>query len=287
MSDAQGTTLPRYGFFLGVHAPRYRMTVIAGELPSTSPRGETNIGSWLEPHEYQTTQTSPASWAGHLLTDSWPQTYTSIVRNTDVAYAFVSDREDLTDSPWQKLRRVLAPLQAASDAVLENISDTVDYERGSSARARHAGLTAVARLVDLLGLSRPTILRMGGVPSSTFYAWQKNPNSVIRTPTVTRLLQLQAQVAILDEVLGRERMRDWVLSAERFDKLQSDDAAFAQVLEEAKAALAYATRIAPRPRMDHADYASGPREAAELAARDSLPWPGASRVDEEDIVDKT
>ncbi|HEY6311700.1 MAG TPA: hypothetical protein VIY52_12985 [Streptosporangiaceae bacterium] len=282
MSDAQGTTLPRYGFFLGVHAPRYRMAVIAGELPSASPRGETNIRSWLEPHEYQTTQTNPASWAGHLLTYSWPQTCTPIVRNTDVAYAFVSDREDLTDSPWQKLRRALAPLQAASDAVLENISDTLDYERGSPARAKHAGLTAVARLVDLLGLSRPTILRMGGVPSSTFYAWQKNPNSVIRTPTITRLLQLQAQVAILDEVLDRERTRDWVLSAERFEKLQSDDAAFAQVLEEAKVALADATRIAPRPRMPRADYASGPREAAEVTARDSLPWPGASRLDEEE-----
>src|SRR6266851_2265547 len=89
-SSTVSSTLPRYGFFLGVHAPRYRMAVIAGELPSASPRGETNIRSWLEPHEYQTTQTNPASWAGHLLTDSWPQTYTPIVRNTDVAYAFVS-----------------------------------------------------------------------------------------------------------------------------------------------------------------------------------------------------
>lgn len=282
MSDAKGTTLPRYGFFLGVHPPRYRMAVIDGELSGASPRGETNIRGWLEPHEYQTTQTIPASWAGQLLTNSWLQADTPIVRNTDVAYAFVSDREDLTDSPWRKLRRALAPLQAASDAVLEDISDTLDYERNSSARAKHAGLTAVARLVDLLGLSRPTILRMGGVPSSTFYAWQKNPNSVIRTPTVTRLLRLQAQVAILGEVLGRERMRGWVLSAERFEKLQGDDAAFAQVLEEAKAALADATRILPRPRMRRADYASGLGGGAEIPARDSLPWPGASKLDEEE-----
>jgi hypothetical protein len=81
--------------------------------------------------------------------------------------------------------------------------------------ATHAGLAAVSRLVDILGLIRPTILRMGGVPSSTFYAWQNNPNAVIRTPTISRLLRLQAQIAILDEALGRERMRAWVLSAAR------------------------------------------------------------------------
>lgn len=283
ISDAQGTTLPRYGFFLGVHPPRYRMAVIDGELPGVSPRSETDIRGWLEPHEYRTTQTITASWASQLPTNSWPQADTPIVRNTDVAYAFVSDREDLTDSPWQKLCRALAPLQAASDAVLENISNTLDYERDSSAQAKHAGLTAVARLVDLLGLSRPTILRMGGVPSSTFYAWQKNPNSVIRTPTVTRLLRLQAQVAILDEVLGRERTRGWVLSAERFEKLQGDDAAFAQVLEEAKTALADKTRILPRPRMRRADYGSSLRDRAEDPARDSLPWPGASKLGEEEI----
>jgi hypothetical protein len=281
-SDAQGTTLPRYGFFPGVHPPRYRVAVITGELPSASPRGETNTRGWLEPDEYQTMQTNLASWAGHLLTDSWPQTYTPFIRNTDVAYAIVSDQADLTDSPWQKHCRALALVQLPSDAVLGDISDTLDYQRESSARAKHAGLTAVARLVDLLGLSRPTILRMGGVPSSTFYAWQKNPNSVIRTPTITRLLQLQAQAAILDEALGRERMRDWVLSANRLEKLQGDDAAFAQVLEEANAALADATRILPRQRMRHADYASGLGGTAEVAGLDSLPWPGASKLDEEE-----
>ena len=128
--------------------------------------GETNIRGWLEPHVYRTTQTIHSiGVASQLLTNSRPQADTPIVRNTDVAYAFVSDREDLTYSPWQKLCLALAPLQAASDAVLENISNTLDYERDSSAREKHAGLTAVARLVDLLGLRRPTILRMGGVPS--------------------------------------------------------------------------------------------------------------------------
>jgi len=74
-------------------------------------------------------------------------------------------------------------------------------EHDTAARTNHAGLAAVARLVDVLGLSRPTILRMGGVPTSTFfYAWQKSPHAVLRTPTVTRLLRLQAQVAILDEL---------------------------------------------------------------------------------------
>jgi hypothetical protein len=123
---------------------------------------------------------------------------------------------------------------------------------------------------------------MGGVPSSTFYAWQKNPHSVIRTPTVTRLLQLQAQVAILDEALGRERMRAWMLSAERFDKLQGDEAAFAEVLAEAKTTLAETTRILPRPRMRHADYASGPDSRTHGPAHESPIWPGAAKILAED-----
>jgi len=258
ISDAQGTTLPRYGFFLGVRAPRYRTPVINGELPGTFSSSETWVRSWLDPCECQTTQTSLASTsAGQLLTESWPQADLSVIRSTDVAYVFVSGWDDPTDSPWRELRRTLAPLRATSDALLEDINDTLEHEREISARTEHAGLAAVARLVDVLGLNRPTILRMGGVPASTFYAWQKNPHSVIRTPTVTRLLRLQAQVAILDEALGRERMRAWILSAERFDKLQGDEAAFGQVLAEAKAALADATRIMPRPRMRRADYASG------------------------------
>jgi hypothetical protein len=184
-----------------------------------------------------------------------------MVRSTDVAYAYVSSWADETDSPWQELRRTLAPLQAASDALLGSIRETLEYEREASSRVKHAGLAAVARLVDVFGLTRPTILRMAGVPSSTFYAWQKNPHSVIRTPTVTRLLQLQAQVAILDEALGRERMRAWMLSPERFSRLEGDDAAFAEVLAEAKTALEREIRIKPRPRMRQADSGCGASSA--------------------------
>jgi hypothetical protein len=140
------------------------------------------------------------------------------------------------------------------------------------AQTKHVGLAAVARLGDALGLSRPTILRIGGVPTSTFYAWQKSPHTALRTPTVTRLLRLQAQVAILDEALGRDRMRAWVLEADRLDKLQGDEAEFAQVLAEARTALAEATRIRPRPRMCRADYATGPGDAAnELSDRGWTP----------------
>jgi hypothetical protein len=283
MSDAQGTTLPRYGFFLGVRPPQYRTAVINGELLGAPSSSETNIRSWLEPHVYQTVQTSSASpRASQLLTEPWPQTDTSIVRNTDAAYAFIPGWDDSTGSPWQEIRRALAPLQAASDALLKGIDNTLDYEQEIPARTKHAGLAAVARLVDMLDLTRPTILRMGGVPTSTFYAWQKNPHSIIRTPTVARLLRLQAQVAILDEALGRDRMRAWILSTERFDKLQGDEEAFAQVLAEAKTALAEVTRIMPHPRMRHADYASAPDSKASDPPRESSSWPGATRISAEE-----
>jgi hypothetical protein len=121
---------------------------------------------------------------------------------------------------------------------------------------------------------------MGGVPSSTFYAWQKHPQSVIRTPTVTRLLRLQAQVAILDEVLGKERMQAWVLAEDHFGRLQGDDAEFTQVLAEAQASVAEVTRIRPRPRMRRADYAAIPEDAADETGRSS-PFPGAIKLSEE------
>jgi hypothetical protein len=283
MSDPLGTTLPRCGFFPGVRAPRYRGTVINGELAGTSTSSETNISGWLEPHMYQAAQTSPApQHASQLLMESWPQADTPMVRNTDVAYAYVSGWADETYSPRQDFRRRLAPLLAASDALLESIRETLEHERGASGRARHAGLAAVARLADMLGLTRPTILRMGGVPSSTFYAWQKNPHSVIRTPTVTRLLQLQAQVAILDEALSRERMRAWMLSPERFSRLEGDDAAFAEVLAEAQAALESEIPIKPRPRMLQADYASGPDSEAKVSVQVPPSWPGASKIPAEE-----
>jgi hypothetical protein len=282
-SDAQGTTLPRSGFFLGVRPPRYRTPVINGELLGTTSEGETRIHSSFEPREFLTTQTSSVSThAGQLLTGLWSQADISVIRSTDVAYAFISDEDDLTGSPWQEIRRTLAPLRAASDALLEEINDTLEYEQKISARKRHAGLAAVARLVDVLGVNRPTILRMGGVSTSTFYAWQKNPHSVIRTPTVTRLLQLQAQVVILDEVFGRERMRAWVLSADRFDKLKGDDVAFAEVLAEADIALTETTRIMPRPRTPRADYSAGPDSKVHGPAHELSVWPGAVKIREEE-----
>jgi hypothetical protein len=281
MSDPFGTTLPRYGFFLGVHAPRYRGAVINGELAGAPASSATNISSWLEPHMHPAAQTSPVPQrASQLVVDSWPQVDTPMVRSTDIAYAYISGWADETDSPWQELRRTLAPLRATSDALLESIEETLEYERGASSRVKHAGLAAVARLVNVLGLTRPTILRMSGVPSSTFYAWQKNPRSVIRTPTVTRLLQLQAQVAILDEALGRERMRAWMLSPERFSRLEGEDAAFAEVLAEAKTALEREIRIKPRPRQ--ADYASGPYSEAKVSVQVSPIWPGAAKIPAEE-----
>lgn len=284
MSDPFGTTLPRYGFFLGVHAPRYRGAVINGELAGASESSVTSISCWLEPHMHPAAQTSPVPQrASQLVVDSWPQADTPMVRSTDIAYANIPGWADETESPWQEFRRTFAAhpmLRAASDALLEPVEKTIEYERGASSRVKHAGLAAVARLVDVLGLTRPTILRMAGVPSSTFYAWQKNPRSVIRTPTVTRLLQLQAQVAILDEALGREHMQAWILSPERLSRLEGEDAAFAEVLAEAKTALEREIRIKPRPRQ--ADYASGPDREAKVSARISHIWPGAAKIPAEE-----
>jgi hypothetical protein len=182
-----------------------------------------------------------------------PQTGHPVDRVDDFAHAVLPDWNS-TDSPWQSFRRILMPLRLASEALDEDVRDTLKPERLPDARATHAGLAAVSRLVNILGLTRPTILRMGGVPSSTFYAWRNNPQAVIRTPTISRLLRLQAQVAILDEALGRERMRAWVLSAAHFEKLQGDEVAFAHALAEAADALAEATRIKPQPRLRSADY---------------------------------
>ncbi len=282
-SDAQGTTLPRAGFFPGVHAPRYRTAVIEGELPGPLSGSDAGTQGWAESNEHQITQTPAASaFTSQLLTAYWSQATIPAVRSSEVAYAFLSRGNEPTESPWQQLRHVLQPLRPAADALLEDIHDTLQSELDSAARTKHAGLTAVARLVDVLGLSRPTILRMGGVPTSTFYAWQKSPRSVIRTPTIARLLRLQAQVAILDEALGRDRMRSWILSADRLDRLQGDEAAFGQVLAEAQTSLTEATRILPRPRMRGADYASDASEMADEPAGEPSTWPGAVKILEEE-----
>jgi len=279
-SDTLGTILPRHGFFPFMHPPRYQTPIIDGELPGTSSTSETSTFNWLHGNEFWITQTSAAEQhTGKLLAGSWQQTDVSVTRSTDAAYAFILGRSMGTDSAWRGYRRTLAPLRPTADALLEDINDRLERERGISARTKHAGLSAVARLVEALGVTRPTVLRMAGVPNSTFYAWQKNPIAVIRTPTVTRLLQLQAQVAILDEALGRERMRSWLLSHERLPRLQGDDTAFAQVLTEAETALADAIRITPRRRMRRVDY-SASEAATEAGApiSEAPSWPGAARI---------
>jgi hypothetical protein len=286
VSDAKGTTLPRRGFFPGVHVPHYGGTIINGGLTSAASSNETSIHGWPEPYKHQITQTStPLPHIPQFPAEAWLwlPTESSIVRHTDAAYAFVQGWNDPTDSPWREHRRKIAPLQSATEAILKDISDALDYDREISVRAKHAGLAAVARLADMLDLTRPTILRMGGVPQSTFYAWRNNPRSVIRTPTVARLLKLQAQVAILDEALGRDRMRAWVFSAGRVDKLQGDEATFTQVLAEAQTVLAEATRIRPRPRMRAADYTSATGGTEGTSASDSSSWPGASKVSDDDM----
>jgi hypothetical protein len=252
ISRAEGTTLPRSGFFLGVHPPQYQAVIVATELAGTQPASETRSNVTAPGAKAQQTP-SPSLPRCKLLLESLLQTGQPATRIDDSARAILPDW-NATDSPWQSFRRILMPLRSASDALDEDVRDTLKPERLPDARAKHAGLAAVSRLIDILGLSRPTILRMGGVPSSTFYAWRNHPHAVIRTPTISRLLRLQAQMAILDEALGRERTRAWVLSAAHFEKLQGDDVAFAQVLTEAAGALADATRIKPQPRLRRTDY---------------------------------
>jgi hypothetical protein len=252
ISSAGGTTLPRRGFFFGVQAPQYQAVVVGTELAGAQLGGETPSNIPAGSDEIQ--QTAPFSGPRcRLLLESLPQTGHSVIRADDFAHAVLPDWRS-TDSPWQSFRRLLMPRRAASEALDEDVRDTLKPQRLPDARATHAGLAAVSRLVAILGLTRPTILRMGGVPSSTFYAWRNNPHAVIRTPTISRLLRLQAQIAILDEALGRERMRAWVLSAARFEKLQGDETAFVQALAEAADALAEATRIKPQPRLRRTDY---------------------------------
>ena len=166
--------------------------------------------------------------------------------------------------------------------VIEAVDDTLGRGLGTSPGERHAGLSAVARLVDVLGLRRPAVLRMAGVPESTFYAWRKNPGSVIRTSTISRLLRLQAQVAILDEALGRDRMRSWLLSADRFERLQGNDTEFARVLDEAEAAVRDTARIMPRRRMRRADYSASFAGEAEAGTPEIAVWPGAAKIPDQE-----
>jgi hypothetical protein len=280
-SDALGTVLPRSGFFPTAVPPRYRAAAIEGELPDgafPSAKG-TSIQGWPGLYGFQATQTpSSSTFAARLPMSAWLQTGSSVVRSNDVAHAFLSDPYGSTNSFWRETRDILRPLDPAVDAILEDINHTLQRERDISAQRKHAGLSAVTRLVEMLNLSRPTVLRMGGVPESTFYSWQKSPHSIVRTPTVTRLLRLQAQVAILDEALGKDRMQAWIRSADRLDRLQGNEADFAQVLAEASAALAEATRVTPRRRMRRADYAAGSLDAPNQPPSAASGWPGATKI---------
>ncbi len=282
VSDSRGTTLPRRGVFLGVNVPLYRATVINGELSGATQDRETWIYSWHEPRDCKISQTGPVPQsASQLLPGIDLQMDNSAIRYTDVAFASFASSGNVTDSAWRGFRRTLEPIKAATDELLSEIEEALSRQRAISAQAKHAGLTAVSRLVDILGLSRPTILKMTGVPNSTFYSWQNNPQAIIRTPTVSRLLRLQAQVALLDETLGRERMRDWILSSDRFDRLQGSETVFTQVLAEAEAALGEVTQIKPRPRMRHGDYASQPAHRTDDLRPDEPFWPGAAKIQEE------
>jgi hypothetical protein len=275
-SDALGTVLPRSGFFPTAIPPRYRAAAIEGELPDEafpSAKG-TSIHGWPGLYGFQATQTpSSSTFAARLSMSAWLQTGSSVVRSNDVAHAFLSDPYGSTNSFWRETRDILRPLDPAVDAILEDINHTLQRERDISAQRKHAGLSAVTRLVAMLNLSRPTVL-----PESTFYSWQKSPHSIVRTPTVARLLRLQAQVAILDEALGKDRMQAWIRSANHLDRLQGNEADFAQVLAEASAALAEVTRVTPRRRMRRADYAAGSLDAPNQSPSAASGWSGATKI---------
>jgi hypothetical protein len=282
ISDSRGTTLPWRGAFLGVNAPLCRVAVINGELSGTSRNRETRIYTGSGPRACSTVQTGPVSeYANQFLSKLELQVNDYATCYSGVSYASFASSEDVTDSVWQGFRRTFEPLKEAANELLSEIEGALTRQRVVSAQARHAGLAAVSRLVGILGLSRPTILKMAGVPNSTFYSWQNNPQAVIRTPTVSRLLRLQAQVALLDEMLGRNRMRDWMLSSDHFDKLQGNETAFAQVLAEAEGRLRELTQIKPRPRMRPSDYESQPVRRADDLGLDGPFWPGAAKMSEE------
>lgn len=265
VSSPRGTTLPRRGFFLGVNPPQYQAVVVGTELSDNQTDTATQISAPSSSKE--SNQATPFSLPhfGFLL-ESLTQTGQIIIRTDDFAHAIVP-KWNSTDSPWQSFRRTLTLLRSTSDALDEDVRDTLQSTRVPDVRAQHAGLAAVSRLKDILGLSRPTILRMGGIPQSTFYAWQSNPYSAIRTPTISRLLRLQAQIAILTEALGTEKTRSWVLSAAHFDQLQGTESEFAQALAEAADVLAKSITVRPRPRMRRTDY------TASLEADDSPSTP--------------
>jgi hypothetical protein len=306
-SNSQGTVLPRSGVFWGVRPPRYHSAVIIDELVN-SWTGETQVRGWFESHRHLPEQTSStssqterirlmnfeidvsmiSSWSYSDLTSSRSATNSyaqagiaEFIREVDVACVFVPKWNDLTESPWRDLENALAPLRAAPRAILEAIRKELERNKGGSKQPQHTGLAAVEWLTGTLGLSRPTILRMGGVPESTFYAWRNNPQAVVRAPSVSRILRFQAQVGLLDKALGRGGMKAWIMSEDHLRGLQGDDATFMQTLAEAEAAVKRETQITPRRRMRLEDYEFNAEQPADFPADELPSWPGASKLPDE------
>jgi hypothetical protein len=302
-SNPQGTVLPRSGVFWGVRPPQYHSAVLVDNSTYLQAH-ETQVRFWLEPHghliEQTNTRSSPVgplrlmnfevdlngAFTGHtdltsnrFTTSPYSQmTAFGIIRKIDVACAFAPEWSDLTDSSWQNFRDAIIPLLKAPGAILEAIGSALERRNINSEQSQHTGLTAVAWLTEALGFSRPTILRMGGIAGSTFYFWRKNPQAAVRTPSVRRILQLQAQVSLLDKVLGRDALRTWILAGDHLEGLQGDDSRFAQTLAEAEEAVLTATRIAPRRRMRLEDYNFDTEQSGEAPGPGSSVWPGASKL---------
>lgn len=305
-SNPQGTVLPRSGVFWGVRPPQYHSAILVDDSAHFQAH-ETQVRFWLEPHghliEQTNTRSSPVgplrlmnfevdlngTFTGYtdltsnrFTTSPYPQmTAFDIIRKIDVACAFAPKWSDLTDSSWRNFRDAITPLLEAPEAILEAIGSALERKNKHSEQSQHVGLTAVAWLTEALGFSRPTILRMGGIAGSTFYSWLKNPHATVRTPSVSRILRLQAQASLLDRALGRDGLRTWILAGDHLEGLQGDESKFAQTMDEAEQAVLAATRIAPRPRMRLEDYNLETEQSGEAPEPGSSVWPGASKLPRE------
>ena len=202
------------------------------------------------------------------------------IRNFGAAYAFAYDSAPLTQSLFQKMHEILAPLRIASP-----ISAPPEHTTGQTTFSadRHAGLTAITWLTRMLRLSRPTILRMAGVPESTFYSWQKHPSSAVRIQSVNRLLKLQAHLGLLAQVLGEEAMRNWVFTSTHLESLQGDDDTFERILVQAQEETASTIRPRAAKRMKLEDYSNRPDRPIHDSASLLSSWPGAAKLNEEQV----
>jgi hypothetical protein len=302
-SDREGTELPRTGLFWGTRAPRLRSTVVLGELSAAGGLYPTPISGWTLKTGWieQTVPTTVTdshlrlgNFAVHLETalplgysdaDGATAIYGSFGRETalhsiralDAAVVRIPVWREPTESAWAKVELLLA----SSAAVLATIGEHLGPELDRMGGEEHVGLAAVGWLARFLRLSRPVVLRMAGVPESTFYAWQKSPTSTVRTLSVTRLLHLQAQVGVLAEGLGKDGLMGWLRSSHRLDRLQGDPAEFDQVMAEAEGALAASTPLSPRRRMRAEDYVLDSPEAPTESGRDLPLMPSASKAEPE------